>query len=146
MAVLSGIITLASAHVGPLLFPIKSILGKICMAVLYPSAVAVDYQRRACQHPCADECRCDAADANLMFLLSCSHRRGQHLISRNEAKPVSCHWILKIWPNERSLPEEVGGALISAVDGPSTAFIGAQSNYRPRMRPAEELRLQVNRI
>lgn len=28
--------SLASAHVGPLLFPIKSILGNICMAVLYP--------------------------------------------------------------------------------------------------------------
>lgn len=68
--------SLASAHVGPLLFPIKSILGNICMAVLYPSVMALDYQRRACQHPCADECRCDTGDANLVFLLSCSARRG----------------------------------------------------------------------
>lgn len=32
--------SLASAHVGPLLFPIKSILGNICMAVLCPSTMA----------------------------------------------------------------------------------------------------------
>lgn len=114
MAVLSSIITLASAHVGPLLFPIKSILGKICMAVLYPSTMAVDYRRRACQHPCADECRCDAGDANLVFLLSCSHRRGQHLISLNEAKPVLCHCILK-YSRMRGVYHRKWGALISAV-------------------------------
>lgn len=103
--------SLASAHVGPLLFSIKSILGNICMAVLYPSMMALDYQRRACQAMNVAVIRVMQIWAFFWVV-----HIGQHLMSLNDAKLVSCHCVLK-YNRMRRVYHRKGRGLIGAMPG-----------------------------